>query len=189
MISNILDKDIWHVIIIMNIQNILNEMNNKEPDTIYDEFIDRVGFLGTLFGFPRVLGQLYGVLFLSPDPMTLDGMSEALHISKSNVCMNIRELIKWGFVKKIWVKGERKDFYVPETDMKSVFNTRLHDAVNRRMNLLGELLDEVEKGIMSSEGMKKDKQTKNTPLDRIKHVKSTHKKMKMIIKGLELMKL
>lgn len=62
----------------------------------------------------KVGGQIYALLFLSEDALSLDEIAEKLHVSKSSVSINVRMLEERGLVKKIWVKGSRRDFYVAE---------------------------------------------------------------------------
>lgn len=62
----------------------------------------------------RVGGQIYAVLFLSDEPLSLDEISEKLAVSKSNISVNIRMLEDFNLVRKVWVKGSRKDYYAAE---------------------------------------------------------------------------
>jgi DNA-binding transcriptional regulator GbsR (MarR family) len=78
--------------------------------------MDTMGRITAFWGFSKIMGQLYGLLYLSAAPLTLDGMAEGLSISKGNVSINIRALERWNMVRKVWVKGDRKDFYEAETD-------------------------------------------------------------------------
>jgi DNA-binding transcriptional regulator GbsR (MarR family) len=81
------------------------------------EFINNLGRVATFFGFNRLMGQLYAVLFLSPDPLTLDDMVERLNSSKGNVSINIRALERWGLVRQIYKWADRKNYYEAETDI------------------------------------------------------------------------
>lgn len=78
--------------------------------------MDTMGRITAFWGFSKIMGQLYGLLYLSPKPMTLDEMAELLSVSKGNVSINVRALERWNMVRKVWIKGDRKDFYEAETD-------------------------------------------------------------------------
>jgi DNA-binding transcriptional regulator GbsR (MarR family) len=86
----------------------LNELRHGTMDTL--------GRITAFWGFSKIMGQLYGLLYLAAAPLTLDEMAENLSISKGNVSINIRALERWNMVRKVWVKGDRKDFYEAETD-------------------------------------------------------------------------
>ncbi len=62
----------------------------------------------------RVGGQIYALLFLSEEPLSLDDIADRLAVSKSNVSINIRMLEEYNLVRKVWVKGSRKDYYAAE---------------------------------------------------------------------------
>lgn len=62
----------------------------------------------------RVGGQIYALLFLSEEPLSLDDIARRLAVSKSNVSINIRMLEDYNLVRKVWVKGSRRDYYAAE---------------------------------------------------------------------------
>jgi len=85
-------------------------------DEAVDLFIQGAGKVsGALLGMiNRVGGQIYALLFLSDEPLSLDDVSERLGVSKSNISINIRMLEEFNLVRKVWVKGSRKDYYAAE---------------------------------------------------------------------------
>ncbi len=87
------------------------------------EFINNLGRVAYFFGFNRLMGQIFAVLFLSPEPLTLDDMVKKLDSSKGNVSINIRALERWGLVRQIYKWADRKNYYEAETDIwKAVGN-------------------------------------------------------------------
>ena len=103
-------------------------------DVVRDNFVESVGKLSTSLGLSRVAGQIYGLLYISGGPLSLDDIAETLKVSKGNVSVNIRELEKWGAVRKVWVKGSRKDYYEVELDVLKVVLSRLKEGLRRRMD-------------------------------------------------------
>jgi DNA-binding transcriptional regulator GbsR (MarR family) len=77
-----------------------------------DEFIKSVERMGTQIagaaGLPR---RISAFLMFTPRPVSLDELCERLGVAKSGVSVNVRMLENSGLVRKVWVKGERKDFY------------------------------------------------------------------------------
>lgn len=92
----------------------------KDGEIILSEaqeiFIQGAGKISTgLLGMiNRVGGQIYALLFLSDEPLSLDDIAERLAVSKSNVSINIRMLEDFNLVRKVWIKGSRKDYYAAE---------------------------------------------------------------------------
>jgi DNA-binding transcriptional regulator GbsR (MarR family) len=89
----------------------------EQMDELSKEFINDLGRVADFFGFNRLMGQLYAVLFLSPDPLTLDEMVKRLDSSKGNVSINIRNLERWGLVRQIYKWADRKNYYEAEIDI------------------------------------------------------------------------
>ena len=71
-------------------------------------FVDGVKVLG----LPRSIGEIYGLLFISPDPLALDDLVERLGISKGSASQGLRALKTLGAVKEIEVEGSRRSGYV-----------------------------------------------------------------------------
>jgi len=83
----------------------------KDIDDIRNDLINSIGEKAEKFGFSRIAGQLEGLLLFSNKPMSLDEMAERLEVSKGSISTNIRFLENWKVVKKIYHRGERKNYY------------------------------------------------------------------------------
>jgi len=108
-----------------------------------DRFISYICSICDDFGLNRFVAQLYGILYMSDRPLSLDEITERLGASKGNVSINIRELEKWGAVRKIWVKGSRKDYYEAELDIKKILSNKLKSSMQRRLASVSSMVDEV----------------------------------------------
>ena len=76
-----------------------------------------IGGLMEFWGFKAVMGRLWTILYLSPEPLPAAELGERLQASTGAVSMALGDLQKWGVVKKAWRPGERRDFYEPETSI------------------------------------------------------------------------
>ena len=76
--------------------------------------------MGAAFATSGVLSQLqgriFGLLYLDPEPVSLDDIADALDQSKSNISINIRGLVDWHLVRRVSVPGSRRDHYEAATD-------------------------------------------------------------------------
>ncbi len=70
-----------------------------------------------LWGFKRIMGRTWTLLYLADAPLSAAELGDALQVSPGSVSMTVSELLKWGVVKKTWVPGDRRDFYLPETSV------------------------------------------------------------------------
>jgi len=141
-----------------------------------DNFIEGIGHLASTVGLNRVIGQLYAMLFLSNEPLCLDDMGERLKISKGNASVNIRELEKLGVVKKVWVKGSRKDFYEAELNLEKLIKNGIVAVARRRMDMILETVDTTENLVKKTKGMNgEEKRTAELYLKRLQSVKEIHR--------------
>jgi HTH-type transcriptional regulator, glycine betaine synthesis regulator len=108
---------------------------------------DVVGRLIEFWGFKRNMGRVWTVLYLSPDPLSAEDLRHALGLSSGAVSMTLSELARWGVVRRVWIQGERRDFYAAEVQLwrmiSRVFNERerseIIDAIEAFEHALVEL--------------------------------------------------
>ena len=107
---------------------------SAQMERIREEIIEATGRITSFWGFSKIMGQLYGLLYLSPKPLTLDDMAESLSISKGNASINIRALERWNMVKHVWIKGDRKDYYEAETDFWKIVRGVLREREKKEFD-------------------------------------------------------
>jgi DNA-binding transcriptional regulator GbsR (MarR family) len=86
----------------------------------HDIFIEGWGRLGPAWGISRVMAEIYALLYVSEQPLTLAEMSRTLKTSRSNISTNVRLLLDLSVVHKVIIRGERKDYYTAEEDITKV---------------------------------------------------------------------
>ena len=110
---------------------------------------DVVGRLMEFWGFKRNMGRLWAVLYLSPEPLSAEDLRQSLSLSSGAVSMTLSELSRWGVVRKVWVQGERKDFYAAEVQLwrmiSRVFSERERAEIVAAIEAFQEALAQVEK--------------------------------------------
>lgn len=116
----------------------------EQLEEIREGLMQATGRITGFWGFGKTMGQLYGLLYLSPEPMSLDAMGRCLSVSKGNVSVNIRALERWNMARQVWVKGDRKDYYEAETDfwkiLKGVLREREKKEFDQALSSIGDLL-------------------------------------------------
>ena len=80
------------------------------------QMVQTWGQLSAEWGINRTMGQIHALLMISPDPMTADQIIGELAISRGNVSMNLRNLVEWGVVHKVYIAGDRKEYFASEKD-------------------------------------------------------------------------
>jgi DNA-binding transcriptional regulator GbsR (MarR family) len=109
-----------------------------------DLIIDTFGRIIEFWGFQRSMGRIFGLLYLSPEPLSLADICERLHISIGHASTTLQGLLRWGVVRKVWRKGERRDFYEAETDFWKMISGVLDERERREIHLA---IDNVDRAI------------------------------------------
>ena len=80
-------------------------------------FVDGIGAAAATSGVLNQLqGRIFALLYLQPQPLSLEDIAAELEQSKSNISVNIRGLTEWHLVRRVSVGGSRKDHYEAATD-------------------------------------------------------------------------
>lgn len=91
-------------------------MMTKTLENSRDHFIQGMSRISHFWGFPKAMGAIYGAIYLSPSPLSLNELVEQVGVTKGAVSTNVRQLERLGMVNKHIMVGERKDYYFAETD-------------------------------------------------------------------------
>jgi DNA-binding transcriptional regulator GbsR (MarR family) len=80
-------------------------------------FVDGLGAASATSGvLSQLQGRIFAVLYLEDHPLSLDEIAEALQQSKSSISTTIRGLVEWHLVRRVAVRGSRKDHYQAADD-------------------------------------------------------------------------
>ncbi len=82
-----------------------------------EAFILQWGDLGGQWGVNRSVSQIHAYLYLSERPLTAEGIAERLGMARSNVSTSLKELMTWNLVRRVPVRGDRRDHFEAETDL------------------------------------------------------------------------
>lgn len=68
-------------------------------------------------GYSSLMGKVVALLIASPEPLSLDDICDRLQMSKGPISQVSRKLKDHHLIKKVWIPGERKDFYRASDDI------------------------------------------------------------------------
>lgn len=157
-------------------------MNDKTQD-VWDQFVDLGGRSAQRLGLPRSLGQVYAALYLSPEPLGLQDLMNQLHISKGNASMSVRQLADWGAVKRVWVKGDRKDYYQVIENQGQVIRAFLDNMLKPRLVSSRGQLEEMRKKLESLPGKNSREAFYHQRITRLKKIHSRVSKVLPLLEG------
>jgi DNA-binding transcriptional regulator GbsR (MarR family) len=110
---------------------------------------DVVGRLIEFWGFKRNMGRVWTVLYLSTEPLSAEDLRHALKLSSGAVSMTLSELARWGVVRRVWIQGERRDFYTAEVQLwrmiSRVFNEREKSEVTAAIDVFEDALEKLDR--------------------------------------------
>ena len=124
--------------------------------------VESAGRLFQLLGLPRSTGQIYGLLYMSVRPLSLDDICEFLSISKGSASTGTRHLASWAAIRQVWVQGDRKDHFEAVGDLAEIARAsyaefvkpRLASSEKRLAIIFDELERDVEQGALTPEEYK-----------------------------------
>jgi len=117
------------------------ELPSPEPETeknglnslqaqVVEFFVDGVRVLG----LPRSLGEIYGLLYISPDPLSLDDLVRLLDISKGSASQGLKTLRSLGAVRETDGNGERRTYYEPAIELKRLVGGFIREQVRPHLD-------------------------------------------------------
>lgn len=99
----------------------MNKELNMKLEESKEKFIQTWGTFGANWGINRTMAQIHAYLLTCDKPVSTDDIMDELKISRGNANMNLRELMDWGIIRKELIRGERKEFFVADKDVWSMF--------------------------------------------------------------------
>jgi DNA-binding transcriptional regulator GbsR (MarR family) len=97
------------------------------------EFILHWGEMGTRWGVNRTVAQVHALLYLSPEPLTAEEISEALSVARSNVSTSLKELQNWNLIQVDNRIGDRRDYFRTSADVWTLFLTIVDQRIEREI--------------------------------------------------------
>ncbi len=111
------------------------------------KYIQTWGSLATSWGINKTMAQVHALLLVSIEPLSAEDIMDTLKISRGNVNMNVRALIDWGIVRKEFVVGERKEFFVADKDIWELFKQVTKERKKREIEPVIKVLEELQNDV------------------------------------------
>ncbi len=114
-----------------------NSMAGGEVSAEFErECVDFFAELAQALSVPRSLGQIYGVLFASPSPLSFTDIVERLDISKGSASQGLQLLRSFGAVRRTEGNGTakrsgdgRRGQFVPELGLRPLISGVLREKI------------------------------------------------------------
>jgi len=93
------------------------------------ESIDLFVHAAQALNVPRSIGEIYGLLYASPEPLAMDQVMTRLNISKGSASQGLRWLRDMGAVRTVYVAGDRRDHFLAQTALRELADGFLREQV------------------------------------------------------------
>jgi len=117
------------------------------------DFTEGLSQISRFWGFPKGMGAIFAVLYLSPAPLPLDEIVQQTGLTKGAVSTEVRKLARMGLVHRSSKLGDRKDYYEAESDfyaaIRSILKERQNSEFERAIRTVAETLEKIESGSVS----------------------------------------
>ena len=122
---------------------------------IKKDFTEGLSQISRFWGFPKGMGAIFAVLYLSPTALSLDEVVQETGLTKGAISTEIRALARMGLVHRSSKLGDRKDYYTAESDfyaaIRSILKERQNSEFDRALRSVKETLGQMEESWVDNE--------------------------------------
>ncbi|MFA5688365.1 MAG: hypothetical protein WC959_04365 [Kiritimatiellales bacterium] len=136
------------------------------------EVVDVFVKVAAIVNLPRSVGELYGILFISPEPMCISLLMKKLNMSKGSTSQGLKILRSFGAVNTVYIPGDRRDFYEAEAQLKKIVGGFINEQLRPHFENGKERIQQMEQLAKQS--------GEEFFIERIDRLKGWHKKAAML---------
>jgi len=127
----------------------------KTLPKIKKDFTQGLSQISRFWGFPKGMGAIFAVLYLSPSALSLDEIAQETGLTKGAISTEIRALARMGLVHRSSRLGDRRDYYEAESDfyaaIRSILKERQNSEFDRALRTVQETLENMEENWIEDE--------------------------------------
>ncbi len=128
-------------------------------------FILHWGEMGARWGINRTVAQIHALLYLSPQPLHAEEISDTLAVARSTVSTGLHELQSWGIVQVVHVLGDRRDHFTTMGDVWAMFRIVLDERKQRELDPTLDMLRSAIEELDSTAGEEQTREKLNQMLE------------------------
>ena len=114
------------------------------------DFVTGLSNISGFWGFPKGMGAIFAVLYLSPGPLSLDELVSQTALTKGAISTNVHALARLGLIHPVSQMGDRRDYYIAETDfyraVRAILLERRNSDFDRAIATVQVTLEKLEAG-------------------------------------------
>jgi DNA-binding transcriptional regulator GbsR (MarR family) len=120
-----------------------------------------------LLGWPKSVGEIYGLLFVSAQPLAMDDIMGRLDMSLGAASQGLKLLREFGAVRTVYMPGARKDHYIASGELSRFATSYIEEELLPRLRTAQERIKRMER--MMESMPEADRQTPAERIDRLQY--------------------
>lgn len=117
---------------------------DRDLNAFESEVIEFFVAIARLLAQPRSVAEIYGLLFISEQPLTMAEIIDRLKLSKGSASQGLRFLLEMHAIRKIQIDGDRSSYFAAETVLKRIVGGFLREEVEPHLTHGHERLDRMQ---------------------------------------------
>ncbi len=125
-----------------------------------------IGFF-KLIGLQKSVGEIYGLLFVSPQALPMEEIVGRLGISMGAASQGLKVLRGVGAVKAVYAPGDRRDHFVADLELSKFATAFIKEELQPRLDRALERIDAME--VLAGDMAPHERKGAEERLERLKH--------------------
>ena len=102
-----------------------------------------------LLGWPKSVGEIYGLLFVASQPLAMDDIMARTGMSLGAASQGLKLLREFGAVRTVYMPGERKDHYIASGELSRFATSYIEEELLPRLRTAQERIKRMERMMQS----------------------------------------
>ena len=128
-----------------------------------------------LIGLPKSVGEIYGLLFVTGEPLNAEQITERLQISAGAASQGLKLLRSFGAVRSVYVPRERRDHFSADLDLSTFASAFIKEELNPRLEHGSERIQRME--ILANDLDGSEREAAFRRIERLRHWMERGRKM------------
>jgi DNA-binding transcriptional regulator GbsR (MarR family) len=139
------------------------------------ECVKFFGEIVQIFGVPPSVGQIFGLLYASPEPLSFSDLVERLEISKGSASQGLQLLRNLGAVHAVENSEGRREYFEPELSLRQLVSGVLRERIAPMAAAGGDRLERLRKLA------EQDGQADDFCLDRVEQLETWRRRLRTVL--------
>ena len=103
--------------------------------------------LAQAFSLPKSVGQVFGLIFASAEPLSLDDIESQLGIARGSAHSALSTLLRLGAIKPVHQTGVRRTHYQPEVSLRRLVQGIINETMLPHLRDSREQIDNLDEAL------------------------------------------